>query len=298
VTVRSWYVDWAAPDGSVGGFVRIVAFDDRAWCWLYVVDEQGTVAVRDHDVPSLRHGSILARSEGLWCELVCEIPDEHWAVNAEAFGVRLDDPTDAWRGELGHRIPVGLELDWEAIAPARTEPDVGGQLSSQLGSVHGDIVLGDETTRFSGWGARDETHEERRRSRVLATAIVDEQRGIYVHGSGGYVWRNGRFDACVDGQPSDADGVRPVRGLVARSTTCDWRADVHPDTSLLVGGPAMFGGTRCTIEPLGHAGIPLSSARDERGLPRDAVVRALCRFSFDDRRVGHGWLERGLGEPV
>ena len=46
---------------------------------------------------------------------VCETPNDHWSVNLEAFGVALDDPAEAYRGERGDRIA------------ARARPRVGGR---------------------------------------------------------------------------------------------------------------------------------------------------------------------------
>jgi hypothetical protein len=269
----SWYVDWAAPDGSIGGFVRIGAHDRGAWCWLYVVDERGTVVVRDHDVPRPRDGQILARSEGLWCELVCEVPDEHWAVNAEAFGVRLDDPTDAWHGEIGHRIPVGLELDWEAFGPVVALDDV---TTHQLGRVTGEILLGDDVIDFTGFGARQSDAADTPGEIVAAlTAIVDDTFALHRPSNVlGYLWSAGRIERGAFGGPGGAHGDGAGPGLPG---TMWWR---NPE----------LGEYRAT--PLLHAPVPLTDVRDEDGLPRDRIAFALCRTSFDDGRVGHGWLRQ------
>ena len=50
----------------------------------------GPVVVRDHEVPLPRQG-LEVRAEGLWCELWCETPLEHWTYGLEAFAVQLDD---------------------------------------------------------------------------------------------------------------------------------------------------------------------------------------------------------------
>lgn len=138
--IEAWAVEWATLDGASGGFVRIARHHDehRMWCWLYLVDASGVVAVRDHDVPWARDDHLLARSDALWCEMICEVPGEHWAVNAEAFGVRLDDPDDAWRGEIGVRVPVGLELDFEGTSAVVAHE----QGERQIGTVRGDVLLG------------------------------------------------------------------------------------------------------------------------------------------------------------
>ena len=129
-TPSSWLVEFATGDGPAG-FVRLDlrAGERYAWYWAYLVnieDVGGVIVVRDHEVPRPRQGLEL-RAEGLWAELGCETPGEHWTFGLEAFGVRLDDPRDALRagGEIGDRVAVGLDLEWEA-------PDI----------VHGDVLVG------------------------------------------------------------------------------------------------------------------------------------------------------------
>jgi hypothetical protein len=64
-------------------------------------------------------------------ELVCETPDEHWTYGVEAFAVRLDDPDDALRGEIGERLPMGVDLEWETDGSGAT------------GTVHGELLIRD-----------------------------------------------------------------------------------------------------------------------------------------------------------
>lgn len=117
--MTAWQLDFARDDG-LGGFVRLELRPDerRAWYWTYLVGlptVPGIVVVRDHDVPLPRAG-LEIRSEGLWAELRCEVPGEHWTFGLEAFGVRLDTPEEALHpgGEIGERVAVGLDLEWEA----------------------------------------------------------------------------------------------------------------------------------------------------------------------------------------
>jgi hypothetical protein len=127
---QHWQLDFARADGFAG-FVRLALHPDEnvAWFWTYLVgvpDVEGIVVVRDHDVPLPRQG-LEIRAEGLWAELWCEMPGEHWTFGLEAFGIRLDGPEDALRpgGEIGERVPIGLDLEWET-------PDI----------VHGIVLVG------------------------------------------------------------------------------------------------------------------------------------------------------------
>jgi len=70
-------------------------------------------------------------NDGLWTEMTCETPDEHWSFGLEAFGLRVDDPTET----IGERIAVGYDLEWET-------PDV----------VHGELLLGRATITVDATG--------------------------------------------------------------------------------------------------------------------------------------------------
>ncbi len=133
--MTTWLLDFARADGF-GGFVRLDVPEGGgpATFWAYLVGVPGitgVIAVRDPEVPRPRQG-LEIRSEGLWAELYCETPGEHWTFGLEAFGVRLDDPDDAAApgGEIGERVAVGLDLEWEA-----GDADGGGL-------VHGEVLVG------------------------------------------------------------------------------------------------------------------------------------------------------------
>jgi hypothetical protein len=136
-----WSLEFAQPDGT-GGFVRLSRRGAQAWYWAALVSpEMGLVVVRDHELaPPSRPGLLVVRGDGLWAELVEETPGEHWTVGLEAFGVRLDDPLDAERGERGERLPVGFDLEWETGAGV-------------FGDVHGDLLVARSRVAFHGLGS-------------------------------------------------------------------------------------------------------------------------------------------------
>ena len=134
----AWLCEFAQADGFAG-FVRLDVRASVAWYWTYLVGVpgiDGIVAVRDHDVVPPRQG-LEIRAEGLWAELWCETPGEHWTFGMEAFGIRLDSAADALRpgGEIGERIAVGLDTEWET-------PDV----------FHGEVLVGRQRYAIDGWG--------------------------------------------------------------------------------------------------------------------------------------------------
>jgi hypothetical protein len=92
----------------------------------------GLLVVRDAEVPRPRGRAVEFRADGLWVDFVCETPDEHWSFGLEAFGLRVDDPAD----EIGERVPVGFDLEWET-------PDV----------VHGELLVGRVTIPVDARGS-------------------------------------------------------------------------------------------------------------------------------------------------
>jgi hypothetical protein len=152
--VSRWLLDFAGDGGSDGGgsagiagFVRLELREGEriAWFWTYLVgvpDVEGLIVVRDHEVLAPRQG-LEIRADGLWAELWCEAPREHWTFGLESFGVRLDEPDEALRpgGEIGERIAVGLDLEWEVGAGGPPE-----------GTVHGDVLVGRARHHVDGPG--------------------------------------------------------------------------------------------------------------------------------------------------
>jgi len=116
--------------------VRLALGGERATYRAELFVDGGLVLVADDDIP-LPKGSLLeVRADGLWAELVCETPGEHWGFGLEAFGLRYDDPGEALVSDRAERVPVGLDLEWET-------PD----------RVIGEILVGRERIAFDGTGA-------------------------------------------------------------------------------------------------------------------------------------------------
>ncbi len=139
---EQWAVDFVSRTRDVGGFVRLARVGERCWYWCYLTGAPlGLVAVRDHEVvPPRRAGVLEIRADSLWAELVCETRGEHWSIGLEAFGVRLEEPIDAWTTEIGERVAVGLDLEWEV---GEVEP---------FGVVHGVVLLERDRVELEGWG--------------------------------------------------------------------------------------------------------------------------------------------------
>jgi len=168
---ESYDFDFTARDGSVGGFVRLGLRPADGVCWYWVAFVSGgsvphppLVLVRDHDVPLPRGRSLEVRTSGLWADHTCETPLEHWTIGVEAFGVSLDDPREAFGAERGDLCPLGLDLEWEAMASDGAGPTAAstGSGYEQPCTVHGEVLVGSERLELDGigwrshrWGDRD-----------------------------------------------------------------------------------------------------------------------------------------------
>ena len=122
---------WLSVDGTTASFAAQVA-----------VPDVGVVVVRDDEVaPPKRQDVLVIRADGLWAELLCETPGEHWSVGLEAFGVRFDDEAEAAASDRGERVAVGFDLEWETpdrvvgeilVGRARYELDARGSFTVTL----------------------------------------------------------------------------------------------------------------------------------------------------------------------
>jgi hypothetical protein len=67
--------------------------------------------------------------------------------------VRLDDPADGFRGEIGERLAVGLDLEWEVESQIGDDTGRAGALVGSLdGAVFGELLVGRDRITFDGKG--------------------------------------------------------------------------------------------------------------------------------------------------
>lgn len=175
-----WWFDFAATDGSMGGYAALFYLYGPAarvaWYWAaFVADGRPLLTFRAHDVAIPTRGTEV-RGDGIWACLTCETPLEHWSVGLESFGVELEDPLEAWGGERGDVVPFGLDLEWEATALGVAGEGGYGQWCE----VHGEVLVGDERIAVACGGHREHLWG--------ATAGVGGA-GVGGAGVGGAAWR-------------------------------------------------------------------------------------------------------------
>jgi hypothetical protein len=272
---ESWYFDFALADASLGGYVRLELYPNAgsAWFWAFVAgDGRPLVAVRDHEVPLPRGRDLEVRSEGLWSALNCEEPHEHWSIGLEAFAVAMDDPEEALGSEVGDRVALGLDLEWEATSEL---------FVSELGSgyeqscrVIGEVLVGAERIAFNGHGQRDHSWARREwwssRWFWMAGRLADG-RALY--------GLDARSDSCnvSTGYVSSGHALTPVEGFSVDTQRRPGRLPVAASVSL--------GGLGVQVSAVSHAPIALVDP-----LGRTSVLaRSLCAFTATDGAEGAGW---------
>ena len=269
---ESWYFDFVAADGELGGFVRLALRpgDGRAWYWAYLAGRgRALVAVRDHDVELPRGKALEVRSAGLWAEMTCETPLDHWSMGLEAFGVALDDPTEAWRGERGDREALGLDMEWEAVGAACPLPAPAFPAGyAQPSAVSGEVLVGSERIAVDGRGWRTHVWGPRTPSPAewWAAGHLDDGTAICAWSAGG-AWVYA---------PGEEPAAAAARG----------GADLRPD-GLVRGATLTVDDRELAVGPLASAVVPFADAGAAAGR---GVVRALCSLEGGGRS-GWGWYE-------
>lgn len=278
---ESWYFDFAAEDGSIGGYVRLGLYPGLgvAWYWGYLVREGEQLLAVNHHEAKLPKGEVLeVREDGLWSQLQCETPHDHWTVGLEAFAVGLDEPGEAYAEDLrGDKVPLGIDLEWQAQAPVYDYPGVTRYEQSCL--VTGEILVGNSAISFDGWGQRDHSW------------------GVRDWWGTGWLWTSGRLD---DGTAFHATKVESDRfefepGYVARPGADELEVATQFKPSYEQEGEHRFPGVTamplhdldltCTPKLLAPIRLDAPDGRTGR------FPRALCRFDAADGRSGHGWTE-------
>ena len=219
---EAWGFEWGTADGN-GGFVRLALHREEriAWYWAYLWrPARGPVAVRDHEVTLPRGRALEIRADSLWSELVCETPGEHWSIGLEAFGVALDRAADGLSGEIGERIALGFDFEWETTGDPFASEVAGIAYEEQPGVVHGEVLLGrdriplDTVGRFEhSIGPVDTTGLPMRFSVAWDDGSWWSLRGSGLDRSGAR-WEDGRAHAVDARSPETREAAVELRSWV------------------------------------------------------------------------------------
>src|ERR1019366_2262023 len=161
---ESWYHDFAAADGSYGGYARLGLYPnlDIAWYWVYLVRRgEPLVLIRDHAAPCPPKGAPLDLSgERFTASWRCTDPLSTWRITTEGTRIAVADPATAFHREGGADVAVRIDLEWRGVAPVFPYPEATRY--EQAAWVEGEMIIGDQRIavhcpgeRDHSWGRRD-----------------------------------------------------------------------------------------------------------------------------------------------
>lgn len=145
-------LEFVATDLTLAGLFRLdVRRPAGATRFLATVLRPGEdpVTVFDYDLP-LATGAFEFRAPGVWVELCCEEPLDHWTVGLEAFGLAIPSAEVVTPSSFGDRVPLGLDLDLDTVSA----PDGDASSFSVEVRVHGEVLIADRAYEVDAVGTR------------------------------------------------------------------------------------------------------------------------------------------------
>jgi hypothetical protein len=286
---ESWYFDWVADGGALGGYVRLGLYPNLgvAWYTAFVTGaDRPTDAVVDLEAPLPEEGSLRTQTDAIAADHVSEQALERFRVLCTATGERHDDPAALLRGETGDPSQVEFNLTWETDGePYQYRVATRYEIPCR---VSGKVVVDGERHEVQGTGQRDHSW------------------GLRDWWAMNWCWMAGRLD---DGSrvhavhirlpDSPPIGIGYVQGggqefveLTAEGVdvTEELGPDGLPTAARLRLDPP---GLDVEVEPIAHG--PLRLLSDDGRVVR--FPRVLCGLRTSDGRTGHGWIEWNLNEP-
>ncbi|MGO8961740.1 MAG: hypothetical protein ACLQFR_30865 [Streptosporangiaceae bacterium] len=276
---ESYYFDFAAPDGSVGGYVRLGLYPnwDRAWYWACVVRPgRPTVRLADSAVPLPAPGSTELRVASFTAAQQIAQPLRAARVVLDGIARALPAPAAAYQADpTAEPIQLALDLEWSTVGGIYPYKDLPRyEIPCRVTGV---VRLDAEELAVAGWGERDHSWGERdwwQISWVWSSGRLSD--GTAFHG----MQANIGFPI-----PWPSFAVTPageLRHLAGFSAATVFGADDFPERSRL-----RLPGAPMLAVPVSFAPVAITSP-DGRV---SHFPRAMCQFTADDGRTGYGWTE-------
>ncbi len=256
---ESYYFDFAQPDGSAAGYVRLGLYPNwgRAWYWACLVRPgRPAVLVADNEVALPAAGRT--------------------SVGTGSFSAsqQISDPLRTARVRLDGG-GLGLDLRWDTVGGVYPYKDLPRY--EVPCRVTGTVTADGERLAVSGWGERDHSWGERdwwQISWLWSSGRLGD--GTAFHGMQANI-------GFAIGWPSFA--VSPAGELSHLDGFC---------AETVFGEDGLPARSRLALPGAPMSAVPVSFAAVSMTSPDGRVSnfpRALCRFTADDGRAGYGWTE-------
>jgi hypothetical protein len=277
---ESYYLDFVADGGSVGGYARVGLYPNLGvtwWTTMVVGPGRPMMASVDYHLPTLAGTDVTLEADGHSIACVPEDPLRAMRLRATAPAASHADPAASYRGDPGRATALAMDLVWTTDGtPYQYDVTTRYEVPCR---VEGEVSVGDERIVVRGEGQRDHSWGVRdwwAFGWCWASVCLDD--GTRVH------WA----DIRVPGFPVALGYVQPPDGSVLTIETLSVSEDDGQE-GMPVRGTATVepGHLELDIEPLAFA--PLLLTADDGRVSR--FPRAMARFTARDGRAGTGWIE-------
>ncbi len=276
---ESYYFDFAAPDGSLAGYVRLGLYPnwERAWYWACVTGPgRPLILVADNDAPLPEPGTTAIRTGGCKATQRIVSPFGPAEIGLDAEAAVLPDPVAAYGDISGaEKTRLAFDLRWDTAGGVYPYKDLPRYEIPC--TVTGTVTIGGETIAVDASGERDHSWGERdwwKTSWLWSSGRLDD--GTFFHGM------QANIGFAIPWPSFAAPPGGAIGHLTGFSAETRFAADGLPESSdLRVPGAPM------TATPLAFAPVAVVSP-DGRSAH---FPRALCRFDAEDGRSGYGWTE-------
>ena len=282
---ESWYHDFAASDGSSGGWLRLGLYPNLgvAWYWAaFVRAGRPLVLLSDVTAPcpdrAGSSGPVIEVAHGGWTtRWECAEELQSWRITGTGTARTYADPADVFVADHpgDGDVEVHYDLEWRGAAPVYPYPVTTRY--EQSAWINGSVVIDGEALDVYCPGQRDHSWGNRVWSAPWLWTSGHLTGGPWFHG----------VRILLPGASTFQIGyvVRPDHDLAATDRvdvayTVD--ADELP-TSLRV----RVDGLELTVTPELHAPVMIDSPD---GVP-SRFPRCVARFEDDRGNVGRGWVE-------
>jgi len=277
---ESYYMDFVAEDGSLGGYIRLGFYPNLGVAWwttAVVRPDRPSVISQAYDLVGAERPALSARGPGYEAALEVVEPLTTFSVTATADAAAFDDPAAVYRGETGRPVEMGLELVWRTDGQPyhyvlTTRYEIPCLVEGTLRLDGNEVAIRGAGQRDHSWGVRDWW------AFGWCWLAVRLDDGTRLHAA----------DIRMPGSPVAFGYVQAPGVLAAPLTTLsvaeDLGRDGFPQRGRVRLDPGAFD---LLVEPLGFGPVLLTGP-DGRV---SRFPRALARFSGVDGRSGLGWIE-------